>query len=171
MKIIEALKTIKLNRQKIADFQQRISKLAATTNLETPQYGEDQKKQVEALVQSCHDLGQDNIALTIRIQKTNLATPVSIDLGDKTVTRTIAEWVARRREYAGADFTTYSMLSDRGIKEGHIAVPGQTEKVEIKIVRHFDVAARDAKLDQLRAEPILIDSALEIINAVTDLHE
>ena len=121
------------------------------------------------MLQAVYDLGQDNIALHTAIQRTNLVTYVPIEIGGKTITRTIAEWVLRRRTYAHLDLSVWSMLTDRSIKEGPIAVPGQTEKVEVKIVRHFDPKERDARLALYQSEPYLIDSKLEVVNAVTDL--
>ena len=45
------------------------------------------------------------------------------------------------------------------------------EKIEVKIVRCYDPTTRDTKIELYRSEPVLIDSQLEITNAVTDLIE
>lgn len=169
MKIIEAMKRIKANKEKIADLQKAVGVYCAGLSFETPTYQNTAEKITEWL-QACNDLAQDNAKLLVAIQRTNLATAVPITLGEKTVTKSIAEWVWRRREYAETDLRTWQMLSDRGLKEGHIK-NSQQETVEVKIVRYFDPVQRDKMVAMFKAEPHEIDSALEVINAVTDLIE
>lgn len=169
MKIIEAMKRVKMNDEKVADLQQKISANSANISIETPLYGNDTDQRVREWLQSAEDIGQENIRLLVAIQRTNMATPVTITLGDKPVTKTIAEWVWRRRRYAEVDLGTWQKLTDKGIKEG--IQQGPTGPIEIKIVRHYDPMVRDAKLVEYRSEPHLIDGALEIVNATTDLVE
>lgn len=170
MKIIEAMKTVKLNKEKIEDLQEKIASNSANLSIETPVYGTDTRDKVKGWVQTCEDLAQENVRLLVAIQRTNLATPVKIELGGKTVTKTIAEWVWRRREYAASDQHTWARLTDKGIQEGISQTPSGGQ-VEMKLVRHYDPSQRDEKLELYRSEPHLIDSALEIVNATTDLIE
>lgn len=169
MKIIQAMKTIKANIAKIEDLTNKIRQHSAYTNIETPPYA-DTKATVRGWIQSIHDIGQENIRLQILIAKTNMATPVTIELGGVQVTKTIAEWVWRRRQYAEYDLAANMALTDRGIKEGSTKLP-TGDLMEIKIVRNFDVEKRDADVALYRAEPSIIDSAMEVVNAVTDLIE
>lgn len=171
MKIIEAMKRVKLNNEKVADLRAKIGQNSAHLSYETPLYGENQAKQVSEWVQSCLDISQENVRLLVAIQRTNLATSVTIDLGGKSVTKSIAEWVWRRRTYAEQDAGTISMLSDRNLKEGLVPSSTGGAPQEVKIVRNFDPALRDAAREVYRSEPHLIDSALEIVNATTDLVE
>lgn len=170
MKIIEAMKKIKSNKQKINDLHNKISNNCANTSLETPVYGEETAAKIKEWCQSCDDISQENIRMLEAIQKTNLNTSVTIELNGKQVTKSIASWVWRRREYAKIDLETWGRLSDRGLKEGffNTSLGGQSE---IKIVRHYDPNMRDKMLEIYRSEPHLIDSALEIVNATTDLME
>ena len=170
MKIIEAMKRVKANNEKIADLQGKVAQYCANLSFETPLYGEDTRAKVSEWMQSCTDLTQENIRLLCAIQKTNSATSVTIMLGDKSVTKSIAEWVWRRREYAGLDLRTWTMLTDRNLKEG-VGQNSQGAPVEIKIVRHFDPVQRDKMAAIFKSEPHEIDAALEVINAVTDLVE
>lgn len=170
MKIIEALKKIKENKQKIADLHQRISLNCANQSIETPLYGEETPNKITEWLQSCTDLSQQNINLLCAIQRTNLQTMVTIELGNKSVTKSIAEWVWRRREYAKIDQETWSKLGDRGLREGNFQ-SSQGLSTEVKIVRHFNPSERDEKIDIYRSEPHKIDAALEVVNAVTDLVE
>lgn len=170
MKIIEAMKHVKNNLQKVKELQDKISKNCANMDMETSAYGEDTAKKVSEWCQSCDDLSQENVRLLTSIQRTNLVTSVTIDLGAKNVTKTIAEWVWRRREYAKSDLRTWQQLTDRNLKEGtFINSVGQHQQA--KITRHYDVNKRDEMLDLYRSEPMLVDAALEIVNATTDIIE
>lgn len=172
MKIIEAMKRVKLNEEKIADLQAKIAANCSNTTLDTPLYPEPRKK-VEEWLQSCTDLSLECTRLLCAIQRTNLATVVKIELAPNIVAEhSIAEWVWRRRKYAPLDLKTWQTLGDRNLREGQMAstIPGQSP-VEVKIMRHYDPVVRDGKTAMYRAEPTNIDSALEIVNATTDLIE
>lgn len=168
MKIIQAMKQVKANKEQIVDLQGKIATNCAHLNYETPLYGTETGKKIQEWLQGCTDLAQDNIQLLTAIQKTNLATNVTIELGGKQVTKNIAEWVWRRREYAELDQKTFTVLTDRNLKEGQ----NQTTTgvaMDIKIVRYYDPVKRDEALAMYRSEPHAIDSALEVVNAVTEL--
>lgn len=169
MKIIEAMKKIKANKAKIVDLQEKIKANSANLNFETPLYENPQAKIAE-WAQSAEDTGQENIRLLVAIQRTNLATPVTIELGGKQVSKNIAEWVWRRRDYAKVDLGTWSMMTDRNLKEGQ-AQSSVGTVVDVKIVRHYNPQIRDDKKAMYSGEPSAIDAALEVTNAVTDLLE
>lgn len=170
MKIIEAMKKVKANKEKIADLHKKISQICANLSYETPVYGDKTKEKVQEFAQSCNDLVQDNIKLLTAISRTNLATPVTIMLGDKPVTKNMAEWIWRRREYAKVDETTWALMGDRGLKEG--STPTSTgEPMKITIIRHYDPVMRDQKVAMYKSEASEIDGALEVANAITDLIE
>jgi len=168
MKLIEAMKAVKANKEKIVDLQRKITENCANLTHETPQYGVDTLDMVASWVNSCTDLSVDNIDLLLAIQRTNLATNVSMVIGPDTIERCIAYWVWRRREYAASDQATYKCLGDRGLKEGKMP-QSVGPPVEIKIQRHFSPAQRDVKIDRYRSEPHIIDATLEVINATTEL--
>lgn len=104
------------------------------------------------------------------ITRTNLATTATITLGERQVTKSLAEWIWRRREFAGIDFATWSKLGDRGLREGTMKNSQGTE-VDVKIVRHYDPKLRDLRVAEFKGEPHEIDATLEVVNAVTDLLE
>jgi hypothetical protein len=167
MKIIEAMKKVKENKEKIQDLQKKIKDNCACLAHETPMY-ENAAEKVKSWAQSCEDLTQENINLLTSITKTNLVTPVTIHIADKSVTKTIAEWVWRRREYATIDLATWTIMTDRGLQEGKIKSSTGVD-LEVKLVRKYDPVARDAKIAMYKSEPHLIDAKLEVINAITDL--
>jgi len=170
MKIIEAMKTVKMNNQKITDLKQKIALSCAHLSHEKPLYGDDTKKKVTGWIQSCMDLGQENIKLLCAIQRTNLATRVTIEIGGKTVTKTIAEWVWRRRTYAKSDKDVWSQLTDRGLNAG-VMQSSTGENIEINLVRNYDPSKRDEMISMYSEEPFRIDSKLEVVNATTDIVE
>jgi hypothetical protein len=170
MKIIEAMKRVKANKEKIADLQAKVAQFCVNLNFETMTYGGDTREKITEWMQSCTDLTQENVRLLCAIQCSNMATFVTIALGERIVTKTIAEWIWRRREYAALDLRTWSQLTDRNLREG----TGQNSSgtpIEVKIVRHFDPVRRDNMVAMYKAEPHEIDAALEVVNAVTDLIE
>lgn len=169
MKIIEAMKQIKANKEKIAELNTRIQRHSAHLTMESPVY-EDQAAKVKEWRQSALDVARDNVELLVRIAKTNIATSVTIQLGDNAIIKSIAEWVWRRREYSAIDMQIWMQHTDRNLKEGNVQTsPGVF--TEIKLVRYYSPEERDKNLDLLRSEPHLIDGALEVVNAVTDLAE
>lgn len=172
MKIIEALKHIKLNDTKIKDLQEKIGQYCAHLSHEPTMYGEKTAITVNGWVQSCEDLVKENIRLHIAIQKTNFTVLVAIKLGDDLVTKSIAEWILRRRTYAAIDLQTWKRLSDRGLQGGSLksTQPGM-EPTPVTIVYDFNPELRDKKVIIYKSESHLIDAALEIVNATTDLIE
>lgn len=169
MKIIEAMKKVKANREKITDLQKKIQGNCAQLSHETSPYS-DPKKKVNEWAQSCRDLSQECVSLLTSISATNHATKVSIDIGGKSVEKSIAEWIWRRREFARIDQTTYASMSDRGLREGQME-SSTGQPIQVTILRHYDVEMRDKLVSEFQEEPHLIDSALEVVNATTDLVE
>lgn len=168
MKIIEAMKRIKANKAKIIELQGKIALISAHLNYETPMYGVETSQKLSEWAQSCEDTAQENVRLLVAIAKTNLATQATVKLGERQVTKTLSEWIWRRREYAAIDLKTWSSMTDRGLKEGQ-ANSTTGIPVELKIVRNYDPERRDKKMAEYQSEPHEIDSALEVVNAVTDL--
>lgn len=168
MKIIEAMKQIKDLQRKSEDLRKKVATYCANLSFETPTYGKDQRETVDGWLQSHRDIVQEILKLRVAIQRTNLATTVSIEIAGKSVTKTIAEWVHRRRDLANMDATMYQMLGDRNLKEGQMK-DTQGNTVDVKIVRYYDPKTRDELLEEFRSEPLKIDSTLEVVNAVTEV--
>jgi hypothetical protein len=169
MKLIEALKKIQDLQRKFDDLKAKIARHSAQLDFETPVYHE-QWKQVGEWVQACHDILAEILKLRIGIQRTNLATEVAIELGGKTVKKTIAEWIHRRRDLASREAEIWASLTDRGLKEGKGTSPSG-DIMELKIVRYYSPELRDRNLEVFQSEPSIIDARLEVVNAVTDLME
>jgi len=171
-KIIEAMKRIKSNKEKIADLQARIAEVSAHLSHETPKYGTQTETtaSIREWSQSIHDTIQENIRLLTAISRTNLETMATITINDRSVTQSLARWIWRRREYAALDLITWQKMTDRNLKEG--MMPSSTGIPQpVTIVRNYDPNERDRKIAEYKSEAHEIDATLEVINAVTDLIE
>lgn len=169
MKIIEALKKIKDLKKKAEDLRDKVSKHSAYMSFETPVY-QDQKKQVAEWIQSHSDILKEILSLRISIQRTNLLTGVTIEINNNQITKSIAEWIHRRRDLAIEECLMWKKLTDRGLKEG-VMIDSLGKQIDNKIIRCYDPKDRDNHVSLFDSEPSLIDGKLEIVNAVTDLIE
>lgn len=170
MKIIEAMKKIKELQIKAEDLRKKVGTYCADQSHETAVYGDQQKTKIKEWLQGHGDVIKEILKLRISIQRTNLATDVTIELGGKQVTKSIAEWIHRRKELAKSEELAWGSLTDRNLREGTIAT-STGEKQEIKIRRYYDPSERDANIDLYRTEPGIIDRTLEVTNAITDINE
>lgn len=170
MKIIEGMKEVKRLDEKIIDLTQKLEKYSMDMDFETPTYKtvEEQKAQITSWLQSVHDSTKESLALRIRIQKTNLAIMVPIELGGKAVIHSIAEWIIRRRALAALEHNAWKSMGTKTLRTG-ITQNTAGEKVEIKARYYFDPVERDKKTEEFRSEPSIIDRTLEVVNATTDL--
>lgn len=169
MKIIEGLKLQKELIQKAADLRTKIGQHSAYVSVETPVYA-DQPAQVRNWLKAHEDITEEIAKLHVRVSKTNFATPVTINVGGENLTKSITEWVIRRRLLAEMDMQAWASLTDRNLKEGQInsSLPGAAP-VPVKIVRCYDPLERDNKKSVFQTEPGLIDRTMEVVNATTDL--
>lgn len=170
MKLIQAMKQLKDLMAKAEDLRGKVAQFCADLSIETPTYA-DQKRQVAEWIQSHGDILKEVLRLRVAIQRTNIQTPVTIELDGKQVTKSIAEWIHRRRDLAKLDQDMWARLSDRGLKEQNVQTTPGGAVTEVRIRRYFDPAEKDRKLALYRSEPSVIDATLEIINATTDLVE
>jgi hypothetical protein len=170
MKLIQAMKKLKDLNKKAEDLRVKVNVHAANLTIENPVYP-DQKRQVEEWIQSHSDVLKEILHLRSSVQRTNIATSVTIELGGKNVTKTIAEWIHRRRDLAKLELGMWQQLTDRNLKEQNIQTSPGGAVTEVRIRRYYDPAERDAKVEIYRTEPSVIDGALETVNATTDLLE
>ncbi len=170
MKIIEAMKKIKELQEKADDYRKKVYNHHADLSHETPVYGAEQQKQVREWIQGHSDILKEILRLRVAIQKTNIVTHVDIELGGKVVGKTIAEWIHRRRDLSEMDLKMWSMLNDKGLKEGVLKTTAG-DSIPITIRRYYSPVERDSFMELYRSEPNVIDRTLEVVNAVTDVLE
>lgn len=170
MKLIEGLKELKRLDKKLNDLRDKVSTHCSHSSLKDPEYGDTQKQKVDEWVQSYHDTVQRMLEIRTAIQRTNLQTEVTIELGEKQVTKSIAEWIYRRRELAHRDQQLYRVMNDNGVQQGRIRIGNSDNDFkEVTVKRYYDPEHRDKMLALYSDEPSLIDAKLEIVNAVTDI--
>lgn len=170
MKLIQAMKKLKDLAIKAEDLRGKVAQNAADLSIETPAYA-DPKRQVAEWIQAHSDILKEILALRVAIQRTNIQTPVTIELDGRQVTKSIAEWIHRRRDLAKLELDMWSKLGDRGLKEQNVQTSPAGPVTEVRIRRYFDPVERDKKREVYRSEPSVIDSTLEVINATTELVE
>ena len=174
MKIIEALKKIKDLKRKVEDLTVKIQNNCADLDCNEPVYGSKDKQcdQIKSWLDSVKDTIKEIEHLTILIQYTNIKTMVDISIDDRIVTKSIAKWILRRRELSNLQKRAWVGLTDRGLQPRNYKVSPDDEGVKIaNVVRFYDPKKRDEIVERLNMEPSLIDSKLEVVNAVTDLIE
>jgi hypothetical protein len=171
MKIIEALKLSKDLLKKAEDLRQKVAQYHADLDFEVPTYGtaEQQKDQVAKWCQAHSDILKEIAELRMRIQKTNCLTNVTIELGGVRVSKTITEWIARRKDLALLEKAMWDGMTDKNLPVSGQFKKSTGEAFNGTIRRYYDPATRDSKRETFRAEPSTIDSSLEVINAITDL--
>ena len=169
MKLIEAMKKLKDLNVKAEDLRLKDAHNCSDLTIETPLYGADQKSTVDGWIQSHSDILQEILKLRVAIQRTNIATSVTIEVGGKQVSKSIAEWIHRRRDLAKLDMDMWAKLGDRGLKEQNLQTAPGGPVTEVRIRRYYDPKERDAKVSLYRSEPSVIDATLEVVNATTDL--
>lgn len=169
MKIIEAMKDAKAQDRKVDDLKKKIRKYCADLDVEDPVY-EKQEQKVKEWIQSACDSVKEGMRLRIAIQKTNLATEVTIRLGDKEVTKTIAEWILRRRMYADQECSIWNSLNADHLTSGKMKT-STGDVIDVKRRLYFNPEEKDKKVEIYSEEPQTIDRTLEVVNATTDLIE
>ncbi len=171
MKLIQAMKLAKELLVKADDLRKKIAAHSAYLSIETPVYT-NQKDQVAAWLQAHADIMQEIGRLRVAIARTNLATKVTMKIGDKNVEKTITEWIVRRVTTSPLDVAAFSALTDRNLREQDIQPTNVGGTVtQVRIVRCFDAKKRDEAIAVYKDEPGLIDRTLEVVNATTELLE
>jgi hypothetical protein len=169
MKIIEALKQLKYLSKKADDLQLKLQQNCADMEFDTPLFP-DMKAKVDEWLQGHTDVVREIGRLRYRLQKTNVMTPITIKLHDVDVTKSLYEWIQRRKDLANMELKAWQKLSDRNLKDSQFM---QTNGVpsQIKMRRYYDPAKKEKQTSMLSLEPTLIDAALEIANCSHELLE
>lgn len=168
MKIIEAMKRIKVLDAEIDDLTNKIRNNSAHREDEPSEY-EDPRAKVSEWVMGCRSRIKEMTRLKLAIQKTNLATNVSIKLGDNMITESIAYWIHRRMHMANKEAHVFRQLTNRGLQARGIQGPDKMEIIPVHL--NYDPEFRDKELAVLNNEAQEINSTLEVVNATTDLIE
>lgn len=177
MKIIEALKELKLITKKISDNNIRISQYAAVISNERPPLGDEetQKKAVAQLLQSNLDLWDYYMKLKRDIEYTNIMT--QIDVGGYKIPISTAIQLVRKsggREIHMGDLkrSIWLSLSTNEADARLRRMPPLAAATELpKIIPLFDEKKRNEDLQKWMEITSRISATLEVVNATADLIE
>jgi hypothetical protein len=170
MKIVEALHKIKHLKNKIQDLQSKISTYCAGMDVDKPTY-ENQEGQISEWLQSAHDSVKEVMRLKFAIQRTNISTNVTIEIGGIPVVHSISGWITRRVELAGIEKNTWECLTTKRLVPMKLpANPGEPPRVT-NVKLYYNPKLKDKMVAEYSEEPALINAKLEVVNATTDLIE
>ena len=169
MKIIEAMKRLKVIEKRMTDNNTAITAYASILSTERPAFDseQEQRKQVQSLIQANEDLLKEYLSLKTKIERTNLAVVVEMD-GKKY---TLSELLILKRKLAKTAMGTYEALNDRTatakLRSASVGPDGKAPQV----LRLYDERVKNAALDKWQDLYNNCDSRLEVINCTTDLVE
>jgi septation ring formation regulator EzrA len=168
MTITEAMKRIKRNEQLIETNRKKIEEYSSLWSNEKVHFGtvENQKKEIESLVQSCTDLTSESCTLYSMIIHTNTHTMVEISVCNKTYRYTIGELLRLKRKDCTTMRSVFGSLNDNNAKRSQRNVIASSD---LRIEKFYDEkfkTAGDAFWSDLYNT---IDGRLETINATTKL--
>lgn len=169
MKIIEALKSLKYLSKKADDLQIKLQQNCADMEFDTPLFP-DMKNKIDEWLQAHGDVVKEIGKLRFRLQKTNVMINVTIRLNETDVSKTLFEWIQRRKDLANMELKAWQKLTDRNLRDGQFAQSNGIMN-QIKMRRYYDPAKKERYVNMLSLEPTLIDSALEIANCSNELVE
>jgi predicted nucleic acid-binding Zn-ribbon protein len=169
MKIVEAMKELKLIEKKIARNTDSIQKYSAQLSNERPYFTtpEAQSKEIRSLVQANGDLIDNYIALKGKIERTNLEITIEMD-GRKY---SLSELLVLKRKLAGLMAKTYEAMNDNSAKQSERLIMRSGSDKEIRVERFYDEREKMEGLRKWQDFVDNIDSRLEVINATTDIVE
>lgn len=170
MKLIEAMKGLKLVEKKIEGNIADISKYSSMLSSEKPYFSDEtmQRQEVAQRVQANQDLVRQYLNLKTAIELTNLRTPVTLG----KATYTIAELLVLKRKLGQYILKTYQALNDANGETRLRSLPrgGQEGQVP-QVVRLYDEKKKNESLRYWQDLLEEISGRLEVVNATTDLAE
>ena len=171
MKIIEAMKELKLIEKKIVKNTEAIALYSSGFDVEKPAFETEakQRDEVQSLVQSNEDLLKRYAMLKAAIDKTNLVTTVSLMGTDYTIHNLL---VLKRKAGELLKKTYMSLNTSSADMRKNALISGYNRGDNAKVpvvIRYFDEKKRNEKLNNIDNFLSAIDARLEVVNAVTNL--
>ncbi len=169
MKIIEAMKQIKINERKINQNREEITRYSSAINTEKPLFANEnqQREAVKELLQANTDLVKRNMKLKKAIEKTNLEVKVTIEGTEWS----LSEFLMLNRKYAKMMMDTYAAQNDSA-GEMRLRTVGSMKDSEGKtphVVRFYDEKKKNEGRKEWMDLADSITTRLEVINATTEL--
>jgi hypothetical protein len=169
MKIIEALKELPLIEKKIRSNQSKIQQYASYATHVGPEFvdADQQKREVDSLVQSNKDLLSRWLNIRRVLNLTNATVQVTIE--GKTLS--ITEWIAFRNTGGNLLISTYSSLNT-STSDNHFRIrQAEVKDGDVGIRRMYDEKKKNEAISEVEDILDKVDSSLEMVNATTDLVE
>ena len=168
MKMIEALRELRLLEKKMSRNQEYIERYSSMVSTQVPSFNsiEEQREKVRSLLQENIDYAMNRIHLKEQINYTNLMTKVV--LGGKSWR--LQNLLDFHRGIAGDIRDTYDSLTDRSGQNQLRSAP-TVEGRSPQVIRLYDENMKLTELDRWDTFKEEIGTRLEVINAVTELLE
>ncbi len=168
MKIIEALKGLKVIEKRMAGNALEISNYASYVSTERLAFDNEkaQRDEVRGRIQANEDLVVEYLKIKRALERTNLSTTIELD-GKKF---TICDLLVLKRRLGAFIQATYRALN-RSAAENRLRNAPAIGDQRPQIVQLYDEAEKNSKLQKWQNLLDNIESRLEIINATTDLVE
>jgi hypothetical protein len=167
MKLIEAMKKIKVIEKKMAKNMEQIQNYASLPSNEKPYFEneEKQRKEVKSLIQANNDLLIEYLKIKNAIDKTNLESKIEIG----GIQYSLTDLLVIKRKLAQFMIKTYNSLNDNHAQGKMRNSFNSSDGKTIHIVRFYDETDKNNGLTKWTDLYDNIDSRLEVINATTEL--
>lgn len=167
MKIIEAMKRLRVIEKRIQANSQRVSQYCTIVTTERPYYDteEKQSEKVKSLIQANLDLISEYLNLKTAIDVTNLRTEVRVEGKDHS----IAELLVMRRKLADLAILSYAALDDRQAIHRAQTTPIAPGEPQRQIKRLYKEEFKYEGINEWQGFLDAIDARLEVVNATTEL--
>jgi hypothetical protein len=168
MKIIEAMKQLKVIEKRMAKNTAEITQYSSMLSTERPLFDSEteQKKEVASRIQANKDLMQEYLNLKFLIEYSNLHTFVEIN----GVKYSISALLVIKRTLAKKMLDTYSALNQSAaqgrLRSGMVSPTGDKQ---VQVLSMYDEKDKNRGLAEWQNLYDNIESRLEVINATSDL--
>jgi septal ring factor EnvC (AmiA/AmiB activator) len=169
MKLVEALKELKLIEKKLDKNREQIIQYASKLSVEKPQFETDraQEQKVQSLIQANNDLIKNYVSLTNRITYTNITTFIDYE-GESYRVADLLVYVRKMHEHAVKTIGSLNETAARIRMKGFNMQQGE----KIYVDRFYKEEFKNAELQRLeKLDKSRVIARLETLNAVTDLAE
>jgi hypothetical protein len=168
MKLIEAMKELKLVEKRMEKNIEQITQYSSGLSNEKEIFGSEQKQidEVKSLLQANVDLFNRYLYLKRSIERTNLETKVEFSVG----TYSISELLVIKRRLQHGVINTFKALNTQSA-EARMRTIKIPDNVEVKVVRYYREEEKNLLLKSWMEFFENIDGRLEVVNATTDLIE
>lgn len=169
MKLIEAMKELRLVEKKMEGHAQEIERYASMVSTERPYFKDEaeQRLEVQSRVQANEDLLKHYLRLKQRIELTNLRTKVGVYGAEWS----ISELLTIQRRLGAFMEKTFKAMNDTHGDQRLRSLPRTQEDKAAHVVRFYDEKTKNEGLRKWQDLLHEISTRLEIVNATTDLLE